>query len=88
MIVEGDEHDRFRHFSNPKSAQVVKVSGAVKKKRSEMRLLLLEKAFDQARRRGKTKMRTPAAQVPFGQPECALRPRVIQVEMKGADQIR
>src|SRR6202048_3375216 len=86
MVVEGNKNGWLRQLPNPKRSEMVKIAGAVKEERRQLRLILAIKFFDQTLRRGKAQLRPPITRVPHGQAENALRPRVIQIEMKGAAQ--
>ena len=62
----------------------MKVSGAVKQKRRETRFVFAIKLLDQARRRGKAKLRTPRACIEDWQMQRFVKPGVVQIEMEGA----
>lgn len=82
MIIKRDHHQRFARTPNPERAQMVEIAGAVKQERGESLTALAIKFLDQPRRRGETKMWTPAGNVEGLDGKRSSRPGSIQIQMK------
>src|ERR1700736_6238066 len=68
MIVERNENKRLLDAANPKRAQVMKIAGAVKFERGELRIERAIKLFHQSRRGAEAELRSPCARVDRRQP--------------------
>jgi len=84
MIVERNNNERLRDTADPKRAQMMKVTRAVKQKWRELRCKFAIELVDQVRRAGEAKLRPPLARINNGQVKRLIPPRVIQIEMQSA----
>lgn len=82
MIIEGDHDDRRADLPKPKSAQVMKISRAVKCERRQPRAVFFDELFNHARRRAEAQTRPPNPRIEPRQIEPAKSPGVVQIEMQ------
>jgi len=84
MVVEADHSGRLPYPSQPKSGEIMKITGAVENKVSQLRVDLVKEAFNDSCGRAVAQTRPPIARIERRHRQITGRPGRIKVEMNAS----